>query len=183
VLAVQLALSLVLSTTVLASNFGSQGTPGTGGLTNGVWLTLDTTWSVTRVQLTTTYYNGVTSAIQTQCSPTELFVLLYTTTYCFDADHDLCLYDSNYGNNGVNGWNACAGSVIGQHPNQKCSVDWVRINLYYSPPAQRIACHEMGHAVGLRHTSDQASCMKQTSEGGTSQVLTQHDKDHLNGQY
>jgi hypothetical protein len=135
------------------------------------------------VQLTTTYYNGVTAAIQTQYSPTDLFVLLYTTTYCSDPEHDLCVFDSDYGNNNLNGWNACAGSIIGQHPTQKCSVDWVRINLRYSPPAQRIACHEMGHAVGLRHTSDQASCLKTTQAGGASQVLTEHDKAHLNAQY
>lgn len=175
--------SVAQPTNVSATNFGSQGTAGTGGLNNGVWLTLDTNWSVTRIQLTTTYYNGVTNAITSQYSPTDLFVFLYTTSYCFDAEHDLCVFDSDYGDIGINGWNACAGSLIDAHPIQKCSVDWVRINTHYGPPAQRIACHEMGHAVGLRHTTDQGSCLKQTSEGGTSEVLTLHDKAHLNGQY
>ncbi len=95
----------------------------------------------------------------------------------------MCVWDWDYGDNGLNGWNACVGTTNGAHPNQKCTQQWVKINLFYNPPPQRIACHEMGHSVGLRHSDDQASCMKSTAAGGNSNVLTAHDKSHLNLQY
>jgi hypothetical protein len=181
--AVVLAASLAVEqpSPVTATNFGS--TCCVGAFSNGVWLTPETTWQVNRDSLTTTYYNGVTNAITSQYSPTDLSVFLYTSINCADVDYDLCVFDFDYGDNGMNGWNSCVGVTTGSDPNKTCSLDWVRINQFFSPPAQRIACHEMGHAVGLRHTSDQGSCMKRTVDGGDSEVLTSHDKGHLNAHY
>jgi predicted Zn-dependent protease len=65
----------------------------------------------------------------------------------------------------------------------QCSVDWVNINLTYSPPATRVACHELGHAMGLRHNLDTSSCVMSSADGGTSQYLSTHDKDHLTNNY
>lgn len=41
-------------------------------------------------------------------------------------------------------------------------------------------CHEIGHSVGLRHTSNTQSCL---NVNNTSQVLSQHDKDHINARH
>ena len=44
-----------------------------------------------------------------------------------------------------------------------------------------MACHEMGHTVGLQHTSNSNSCMEAT--GYTPLDLSNHDVDHINGNY
>ncbi len=166
-----------------ALNWGSTGTAGVGGTTNGVWLTDSRFWYVAKRDLTNTYSAGVQSALTSEYMPTDLEVTIYVPTSCPDASYDLCVYDSNYGDNGYNGWNACAGTASGAHPNQLCSLDWVKINQHYSPPAKRIACHEMGHSIGLRHTGEHASCMMRSADGGTSEVLSGHDKGWINGKY
>lgn len=170
---------------VSAGNFGSDpdSVPGVSGTQNGVWLTNNANWIVGRRALTTKYFNGVTNAVLDEYRPTDLDPTLLSPDSCPDSTYDVCVFDSDYGNNGLNGWNQCAGDEIGNHPNQVCTLAFDKINLRYDPPAKRIACHEMGHGVGLRHTQNDASCMKRTQDGGTSNQLTDHDAAHLDGEY
>jgi Dual-action HEIGH metallo-peptidase len=166
--------------TATATNFGSTGSPGTTGTVNGVWKTTGSVWTVARRDLTTTYSTAIANSVSNDYNPTDLTAATVTPTTCSAASgHDTCVYDSNYGDNGLNGWNACAGTTNGSHPNQTCTVQWVRINQLYSPSANFIACHELGHSVGLRHTTNASSCML---DGGTS-VLTSHDVAHVNAAY
>lgn len=184
---VSLGVVLGAAASVHAYNFGSAGAAGddyplTGSL-NGVWLTNNNIFFVNKVALTATYSTGVDQAMaQMETAATGFFTTVETTT-CSDPLHDVCVYDSDYGDNGLNGWNACAGATSGSHPNQECSLCYSRINTRYNPPAQRIACHEIGHAAGLLHTSEQASCMKSTSIGGNSAVYSTHDANHLTVEY
>lgn len=178
-----LGLITILAPAASATNFGSAGTPGTGGTANGVWLTNNNIWNVGRMSLTATYSTGVAQAVEEEYEDSDLNAAALNPATCDDAGYDVCVFDANYGDNGLNGWNACAGSTSGSHPNQQCSLAWVRINQFYSPPAKRIACHELGHSVGLRHTSTQASCLKRTADGGNSSTLTAHDIAHLNAAY
>lgn len=168
----------------LATNVGSQGSAGNlaNPAVNGVWYIPTSRWDVARRDLTTTYSNGVDAAISSSYGPTDLAVGLYSPATC-GAAYELCVYDADYGDNGYNGWNQCIGTVVGADPNRTCSQQRVQINQFYSPPAQRIACHEMAHSVGLRHTQEQASCVKRTADGGNSQVLSSHDIGHLNARY
>ncbi|WP_444663312.1 M57 family metalloprotease [Cellulomonas sp. CW35] len=176
---------MVMSPQASASNFGSEGSVGAAGTTNGVFLTRDRAWSVAKIDLTATYSNGVSAAVKNQYNPTDLTVTVYTPPGCGGSygSYDLCVFDAEYGDNGLAAWNACAGTTSGRHPTMVCSTQYVRINRYYSPPANRIACHEMGHSIGLRHSSEASSCLKSAAEGGTSQTLTSHDKAHINGTY
>ena len=176
---------LALAPSASANNFGSVGDVGASGTTNGVFLTTDSSWSVAKVNLTNTYSNGVSSAVSQQFNPTDLTVSLFSPPDCGGSfgTYDLCVLDSSYGDNGLLGWSACSGPASGSHPTMVCGTSYVRINTYYSPPAVRIACHEMGHSLGLRHTSESTSCLKRTADGGTSAALSAHDKDHLNAQY
>ena len=175
---------LITPMAVVANNFGSAGSAGDilDPAVNGVWFTPTSEWHVGRISMTAVYSNGVSAAVGNQFGPTDLAVGLFAAATCVAA-YEVCVYDDDYGNNGVNGWNQCIGNVVGQDPNRTCSQGRVLINLFYSPPANRIACHELAHSVGLRHTEDQGSCVKPTAWGGNSQVLTNHDKNHLNNRY
>jgi hypothetical protein len=133
-----------------------------------------TNWVVAKREMTSTYSAGVDAALVDEYGPTDLYVLNQTSSTCSDASHDTCVYDNTYGDNGLNGWNSCAGSgqIVGAHPNQVCTLSWVRLNQSASPPAKRIACHELGHSVGLRHTTSSTSCLRATADGGTSRPST-----------
>lgn len=174
---------LIGSSPAAASNFGSQGSAGTGGTTNGVFLTNNNVFFVAKLALTNKYASGVDHAMNDFDLVTDFFASSATDSVCSDSAYDVCVFDANYGDNGLNGWNACAGTTTGSHPNQVCSVSWSRINQYYDPPAIRIACHEIAHAAGLRHTSNDFSCVKRTADGGTALTLSSHDAAHLANEY
>lgn len=180
-----MTLALCNQPVAMGTNFGSQGTPGLGGTTNGVWLTQNDPWTVRGRGLSDAYRNGLNQTMNASYIPTDLSVA-YTSIApsCAPEDnHDLCVYDFDYGDNGLNGWNACGWDTIGSHPDQICTWDWVRVNLFFSPPPKRIMCHEVAHSVGLRHTQEQASCVKKTADGGDSAVLSAHDIGHINAEY
>ena len=163
-----------------ANNFGSSGQPGTGGTTNGVWLTPDRFWNVGLVSLeTTTNLPAARASVADDYNVTDLDAFSITGS-CAAASHDACMFDSDYGDNGANGWNACAGTTSGSHPNQTCSLAYARLNQFYSWSANFLTCHELGHSVGLRHSSENTSCMK---DGSGASITTTHDRGHLNTQY
>ena len=176
-----LAASFALAPAASASNFGSFGSIGTSGLNSGVWLTTNSTWTVAKIALTATYSAGVDSAVANQYDPTDLAAYSSTVTQCGSVSYDVCVFDINAGDNGVNGWNACSGPIFGSHPSQRCQIQWVRINQFYSPSPSRIACHELAHTVGLKHTTDDNSCVYTINLPSGS--LTTHDKAHINANY
>lgn len=161
-----------------AANFGSAGTAGTFGLTNGVWLQVNSTWTVAKVSLEAGTANAVDSVMSTQYGPTVLNVSVSTAS-C--ASYDTCVSDSWYGANGAAGWNQCAGTTAGSHPNQTCTQTFVKVNLSYAIDEDVVVCHELGHSVGLRHTSSTTSCMYTSAT--TVYVLEPHDIGHIDGHY
>ena len=90
---------------------------------------------------------------------------------------------------GITAWTECATgtSTVGIDPNAYCVPQWLRYDLAdtsdYDTPGERssIACQEMGHTLGLRHSSSTSSCMYtfRTTQAG----LVPHDRDELNLHY
>ena len=179
-----LGLSQLFASVASATNFGSVGTVGTGGTTNGVWLTDGSTWTVARMSLTATNNTEVRQRRGQRLQPNRHQRVHARARVLHRGElRPLRLRRAHlYGNNGLRGWNACAGTAVFAHPNQQCWLQWVRFNdIYTSPAANALACHELGHSLGLRHSTDTASCM--FTPGPTSTVLTNHDRAHLNAAY
>lgn len=102
-----LAVGLGGTSSVQATNFGSEGIAGVGEGKSGVWFTENSTFIVAKRAMTAVYSAGVSDALIDEYSPTDLIVGISTTDACVDANHDTCVYDDDYGDNGLNGWNAC----------------------------------------------------------------------------
>jgi hypothetical protein len=160
-----------------ACNFGSQGQVGAQGTTNGVFLT-SRNFTVRLVSMPAVYRDGAAWALTNQYAPTDLIVSFASTTTC-PATVRSCVLALNYGPNGLNGWNACFKDWSGRHPNMFCGQARTRINRFYAPPPRAIACHEIGHSTGLRHTGD-TSCMNVRLPVSR---LSAHDRQHLNDHY
>lgn len=114
--------------------------------------------------------------------------------YMFEAIEslaDVLVRDGDWGANGAWAWTACHTTLTGEGgsetplPGTKwCKPQVFRWNAYYEPgsypgtTAKRdIACEELGHTMGLRHRSTEASCMVSPSTTYTTTSL--HDRDHL----
>lgn len=180
------AVLLLMSTGAAhASNWGSTGSPSTGGTSNAVSLLPDRNMSVKRVDLTTAYADSVNRIVSNVYAQTDLNAYsLINDTACYSANR-VCAFDYNYGNNSFYGATACrSGTSSGTNPTRTCGQQYVKFNLYYTPPSvDRLVCHELAHTVGLRHGAETASCVYTPVTSSTSSALTAHDRSHINARY
>ncbi len=145
--------------------------------------------------LTTAYANAMNYAISDYSSVTAMSII----TEGLSNTNDVRVYRANYGANNAWAWGACqdppsyAGSRPADghsHGHNWCKPQLLHWNLYYesnySTQAQKeaIACHELGHTVGLRHSSESTSCMKNPpTTGGVARTTTTHDRGQVNAHY
>lgn len=132
-------------------------------------------------------------AIANVYNPTDLN--MFTT----GGENDTIIFEDDYGDRGgLIGWHVCPAHATqgGVHPNHFCADGQIRFNAllggFYDTQgeARNVSCHEIGHAVGLRHHAPAyvpgetfASCM-QPNGGDPNRIgLTGHDIEHIQVRY
>lgn len=190
--AVALILLAVVAAPAHATNFGSTSCSGSGpaGATC-VSRQPNATVNVWRGNLTTTALNATTYAWQTVYGATDL---AYVFTATSSQPYDVVYWDQTYPSLNLYGWTFCPATApqTGSGASRTCTRQEIRYNLSLATGStwttarwRSLACHETGHAVGLRHTpgtthpDPAASCMG----GATTTVLHAHDIAHINGAY
>lgn len=164
-----------------AGHLFTSGTPGTGGTTNGVWLTDSHVWTIGRRAMTTANSNGVYAAYL-DYNATDMSPALSSPSSCPDSSYDVCVYDSAYGDVGLAGWNQCAGTTSGSHASQTCSLAYAKFNQTYSWDPHALACHELAHGIGLQHSNDVNSCVYNPALSSR-RYLAAHDIEDINWYY
>jgi hypothetical protein len=165
------------------------GIPGScASLANNVWHAL-------RPYSFGNQWAGISSAVQYSISedynPTDL-VAYWTTT---DNYPDVRLWDWYYPQYNAVAWVDCPAdnTGVGYYSSGNFATRWcrgqiVRFNAEYAGSFNQlgrdwVACHELGHTVGLREGTNNYSCMENDWSNGVTEVLLDHDRDHINGQY
>lgn len=95
------------------------------------------------------------------------------------SEGEIRYVDGYYGDIGWAGQTDCMG-----WNGSRCAWARVKFNQSYGPwnlwQRRFLACHETGHAIGLRHTHYTNSCMTTTWQ---SNVLGWHDREIINSNY
>jgi hypothetical protein len=138
-------------------------------------------------------YNAVTAHTPTVYNFAANEVSLYVVTSGF---YDVRVWDYAASENGYWAWTWCAipatyGGSAASHT-RYCYPQELIFNLtykssYYITQAKTnaIACHEMGHTLGLRHFNTSSGCMKSPPTGSSYNYtdITSHEDTHLKDGY
>jgi hypothetical protein len=180
---------IVFATPASASNFsGPTGATGCGPYM--VNMQDNSTMTYARVNLTSQFYNAVAFALNTDVAPTDVTVAAELSAP--DGNTDVVFYDGLYSTFCGLKWGnpnspSIAGAAICQTlSGSKCQQSNVRFSEYFATASsvtyvRALACHEIGHTLGLLHREENTGCMP---EGASlSPFYTPHDIVHLNANY
>lgn len=137
----------------------------------------DSTITFDQRSLTTGFHDAFHWTITENVDRTELSSTLYHDS---SYEREVKIYDDYYGDTGWAGRWYCA--RYGSVHFEVCEVGIVQFNLSYSADystnsKRHLACHEVGHSLGLAHGSG-SSCM--VKGGYDYRYFTSHDIGHIN---
>jgi hypothetical protein len=126
-------------------------------------------------------YNATISRMENVYDPI-IGVAVWETSSLDSAD--VIVMDGYYGTSEYAGWTQCTDGAAhgGSGRREWCRPQLIMYNLsqteyFFNGSSRRrmIACHELGHTLGLQHRS--GSCMYRLAN--TSETIPQHEIDHL----
>ncbi|WP_328475846.1 matrixin family metalloprotease [Actinoplanes sp. NBC_00393] len=143
------------------------------------------------------YWNGIPGAAVAANHAISQLNRTDMTVYRNESDSlpDVWVHDFDYGASGWLGIARCPANNTGtggSHPNRWCRGQNIIMNSWYywnttyldTEFTRRVlACHELGHTVGLQHSDDTNSCMYTYPRSATGSILQAHDIAHVNARY
>jgi hypothetical protein len=132
-----------------------------------------------------TYYNNVLTLGSEAAMDFAMLTRLESTDMTTDKfaswnnDTDVVAYDTTYSNEAWWGLWTCEVLVAGSATD--CNRGTLRLNLRFGTPTTAVTCHEVGHSVGLDHSTLTTSCMQ--AGAGVANDYDTHDRSHINGHY
>jgi hypothetical protein len=161
--------------TVAASNFGPIGDCGDGYCC--VCFANNRTHKMS-YQLNTQFRRAMNWARTNVYNPTDV-----NTVNEVHGRDDVASYTNNYKDSGWYGIVDCV-----DYRNKKVCDHWhLHINTFYGPytrhAARALACHELGHTLGLQHTTATGTCMRTANPANLPLKIRPHDRRHLNNRY
>jgi len=206
------AMAVVPTSTGLADDwhFGSRETDACGFFVgNSGWQNLTTCpsmannrWHAVHYGVVGNQWDGIDDA--TTWSLANHYNVLDLVAYVDQDDPlpDVIVYDHDiYGDNNLFAWVDCPANNTGTGGDESSNTRWcrgqiLRYNAFYESDWQDtnaarrgLACHELGHTVGLRHHGINNGCVRvsaKTDSNGKRYYhnwIRQHDEEHLDDSY
>lgn len=163
-----------------ASNFGWW---------SGIFFTDDSNLTIYYYDVVSKTSKAIDDVRTYSLDPTNLITTRYGSHGSGLGQADVTVMDSYYGDTGWAGRAVCQETYYQYGYTDfydTCVHNHVQINLSSdngTDPNYRkaVVCHELGHTVGLHHTSDTSSCLRNPAQSTV--VLNDHDKAHINGRH
>lgn len=155
----------------------------------GVWLANDNSHVVAGVNLDQAYDNQFVTGVNSLDVFSQFFASYQNDTQCNWSD-DVCMWQLSFPTIPNAGWNACYTLGPGTGANTECNLSFVIINdpvasTLGNTALRALACHEVGHSVGLQHTltAGRNTCMRGDANWVNFATPDAHDDNHLTVEY
>lgn len=167
-----------------AEGFASPGAAPCDNLQTSECIANDGNHSVYFENVDTAQYNATINRMENVYEPISGITMWETISF---QNADVYVMDGYFGTSEYAGWTQCTDGAAhggGSGRWEWCKPQLIMYNLsrtgyFFNGKTRRrmIACHEMGHTLGLQHTTADSSCME--VDANTNTTIRQHEIDHL----